>query len=148
MPVLPDTTAGYIRLFRKHALPGTRVKLKVMESWIFNVLFANSPHHFGFSKSSKKAHGPHLQTIHPTVFRFFCKGWNSLSAGLVKQIVFPKNLRRRFFFPKPSKRRCRGELCGPMARSGWNGQWGGFMVSRPLKSSRNGGISPVLRVEA
>lgn len=85
----------------------------------------------------------------PNRFPFFCKGWNSLSAGLVKQIVFPKNLRRRFCFSQAlQKEGAGGELCGPMARSGWNGQWGGFMVSRPLKSSRNGGISPVLRVEA
>ena len=107
MPVLPDFTTGYIRLFRKHALPDvsrTRVKLKVMESWIFNVLFANSPHHFGFSKSSKSTWTTHLQTIHPTVFRFFCKGWNSLSAGLVKQIVFPKKPSKKvFFFPSLQK---------------------------------------------
>lgn len=54
-------TAGYIRLFRKHALPDisrTRVKLKVMESWIFNVLFAALRITLA-SASLAKAHGPH-----------------------------------------------------------------------------------------
>ena len=48
------------------------------------------------------------QTIHPTVFRFsFFFGWNSLSAGSVKQIVFQQKPSKKVF-PNPSKGRCFG----------------------------------------
>ena len=86
----------------------------------------NSPHHFGFSKSSKNTWTTHLQTIHPTGFRFFCKGWNSLSAGLVKQIVFPKNLRRRFFFSQAFKKKVQGGTLRTYGQVGMEWPVGGF----------------------
>lgn len=85
----------------------------------------------------------------PNRFPFFCKGWNSLSAGLVKQIVFPKNLRRRFCFSQALQK----EGAGGNSADLWPGRdgmaSGGVSWFQDLwKAQEMEGISPVLRVEA
>lgn len=83
----------------------------------------------------------------PNRFPFFCKGWNSLSAGSVKQIVFPKNLRRRFYFSQAFKKKVQGGTLRTYGQVGMEWPVGGFHGFKTFEKLK-GGISPVLRVEA